>query len=236
VTAPAPTSDDILPLLLARVVFPSFHPLHGQHGEVLGFAVRCRSGIVLFDTGVGEGSDVVDGFYAPERRPLADALADHGVALTEVTAVVNSHLHFDHCGNNHLLPGVPIYAQTEELQAARTPRYTIPEWIDFPGAEYRSVEGEHQVARDVRIVPTPGHTGGHQSLVVHVAGVDRPIVLAGQAIASAAECELLAAGGSVGEGDPPPDPDAYLASAHRLLSLRPRRVHFSHDRAVWSAR
>ena len=225
---------DVLPMLLATVVFPEFHPLAGQRGDVLGFAIRRATGdggLVLYDTGIGEGSGLIDRFYQPIRRPLADALADHGYGLDDITAVVNSHLHFDHCGNNPLLPGIPIYAQTVELDLARTtPRYTVPDWIDFPGAEYRPIDGDHRLASDVRIIATPGHTGGHQSLVVD--GVDGPIVLAGQAIYSRGECERIAEDGNLLEVDES-DPDAYRASASRLLELRPRRVHFSHDAEVW---
>jgi glyoxylase-like metal-dependent hydrolase (beta-lactamase superfamily II) len=222
-------AEDVLPMHLATVVFPERHPLEGQRGDVLVFAVRQPDGLLLYDTGIGEGSGLIDRFYQPVRTSLADALADHGHQLADVTAVVNSHLHFDHCGNNHLLPGVPIYAQATELELARTPRYTVPDWIDFPGAEYRVIDGDQRIATGVHIVATPGHTGGHQSLVLDRA--DGPIVLAGQAIYSRAECEHLAAHGTPGDADP--DSDDSVASANRLLALHPRRVHFSHDKAVW---
>lgn len=228
----APTADDVLPMHLATVVFPQSHPFRGQSGDVLGFAIRHQHGIVLFDTGIGAGNALIDRYYEPVRRSLADALGDHGHQLLDVTAVINSHLHFDHCGNNHLLPGVPIYAQSGELDLARSPRYTVPDWIDFPGAEYRLVDGDAQIAPGIRIIATPGHTGGHQSVVLDQA--DRPIVLAGQAIYSKAECERIAVHGTLTDDDPPPDPVGYLASANRILGLRPQRVHFSHDAAIWN--
>lgn len=228
----APAADDVLPVHLATVVFPENHPLRGQKGDVMGCAIRHKHGIVLFDTGIGAGNAFIDLYYEPVRRSLADALAEHGHQLSDVTAVINSHLHFDHCGNNHLLPGIPIYAQTCELDLGRGPLYTVPEWIDFPGAEYRLVDGDARIAAGIRIIATPGHTSGHQSVVLDYG--DRPIVLAGQAIYSKAECELIAEKGTLSDDDPPPDPDGYLASANRILELRPRRVHFSHDAAIWN--
>ena len=228
----APRADDVLPMHLATVVFPDFHPLRGQTGDVLGFAVRRPRGLLLYDTGIGPGSGLIDRLYQPTRRTLADALADHGHELSEVTEVVNSHLHFDHCGNNHLLPGVPIYAQERELELARTPQYTVPDWVDFPGAEYRVLDGDRRLATGIHIIATPGHTGGHQSLVLDTA--DGPIVLAGQAIYDRAEYEHLAEHGTL-RGEAPSAPDASLASARRILGLRPRRVHFSHDAASWQA-
>lgn len=227
----APRAEDVLAMHLATVTFPESHPLAGQRGDILGFAVRHDGGLVLFETGIGAGSELIDRYYQPDRRSLDDALADHGHALGDVTAVVNSHLHFDHCGNNHLLPGVPIYAQVDELELARTPRYTVPEWIDFPDAEYRPIDGDTRVAPGIQVIATPGHTGGHQSLVLD--GGDAPVVLAGQAIYAKAEYDHIAAHGTLLDDDPPPDPERYLASARRIIELRPRRVHFSHDTAVW---
>jgi glyoxylase-like metal-dependent hydrolase (beta-lactamase superfamily II) len=227
-----PAAEDVLPMRLASVVFPDFHPLRGQQGDVLGFAIRHPRGVVLFDTGIGFGSALIDRFYQPERRSLEEALAEHGHQLSDVTAVVNSHLHFDHCGNNHLLPGVPIYAQSVELELARTPRYTVPDWVDFAGAEYRVIDGDEQVARGIRVIATPGHTGGHQSVVLDVGS--RPIVLAGQAISSKAELETRLRDGTAGDDEATGEGPGYLASVQRLLDLRPRRVHFSHDAESWS--
>jgi glyoxylase-like metal-dependent hydrolase (beta-lactamase superfamily II) len=227
--------DDVLPLHLARVTFPDFHPLRGQTGEVMGFAIRHPGGIILFDTGIGAGNGFIDRHYQPTRHSLEAALERHDHRLADVVAIVNSHLHFDHCGNNPLFPGVPIYAQRGELDAARRPLYTVPDWIDFPGAEYRLIDGEERVAAGVRIVATPGHTSGHQSLVLDGASGGDPIVLAGQAIYSRAEYDHIDRYGSLPDDDPPPDDPAYLVSATQLIELRPRRVHFSHDVEVWSA-
>jgi N-acyl homoserine lactone hydrolase len=123
--------------------------------------------------------------------------------------------------------------QAAEYQAAHGPYYTVPEWIDFDAAEYVVVDGDSRVARGVTVLSTPGHSPGHQSVVFETA--DGAVALAGQAIYSKREYEHLQTAGTVSDEDPPPDPDRYLASARRLMELRPRRVHFSHDLAVWDA-
>jgi glyoxylase-like metal-dependent hydrolase (beta-lactamase superfamily II) len=226
-----PWLEDVLPLHLATVTFPDTHPLRGTTGEVLGFAVRHRRGLVVFDTGIGAGNPLVDRHYQPVRHALEDELARHEHRLDDVTAVVNSHLHFDHCGNNPLFPGVPIYAQAGELEAVRDPWYTVQDWVDFPGVEYRHVDGDAEVEPGMRIVATPGHTRGHQSLVLDSpAG---PVVLAGQAVYSRTELDAIIETGSIPPGDAPPEPEQYLASARRLIELEPRRVHFSHDPEIW---
>ena len=225
--------EDVMPLHLADITFPSWHPLGGQTGQVLAFALRHPTGLILFETGIGSDSQLIDDLYEMSRRDLDAQLRAHGHTLNDVRLIVNSHLHFDHCGNNHRFPGVPIYVQATEYQAAHEPRYTVPEWVDFDDAEYVVLDGDSRVAQGVRVLSTPGHSPGHQSLVFDTA--DGVVALAGQAVYSKAEYEHLAGGGAVSTDDPPPDPDQYLASATRVIELQPRRVHFSHDLAVWEA-
>jgi len=223
--------SDVLPLHLADLTFPDWHPLSGGTGAVLAFALRHPTGLVLFETGVGSGNQFVDDAYQVRQRSIDAALAVHGHDVADVRLIVNSHLHFDHCGNNARFPGVPIYVQAAEYEATREPYYTVPEWVDFDGVEYAVIDGDAQVARGVRVMSTPGHSPGHQSVVF-----DTPegvVVLAGQAVYSKAEYEHLTSTPTVSDDDPPPDPERYLASAARLMQLQPRRVHFSHDTEVW---
>jgi L-ascorbate metabolism protein UlaG (beta-lactamase superfamily) len=61
--------------------------------------------------------------------------ADFDVAGVDI--VVNTHLHFDHCGGNHLFAGRPTYVQRRELDDARSLEdYTIKDWVDAPGVQY----------------------------------------------------------------------------------------------------
>ena len=228
----APLSlEDVIQLHLADITFPASHPLVGEIGQMFGFAIQHPRGLVLFDTGIGLGNQLVDDYYQVAHRSLEAELERHGHRLRDVTAIVNSHLHFDHCGNNLLFPGVPIYVQTTEYESARTPGYTVPEWIDFDGAEYREIDGDSKVAAGVKVIPTPGHTTGHQSVVVETnVGL---VALAGQAVYSKAEFVQIRATGAIPDTDPQPDPERYLASARRLIDLSARRVYFSHDREIW---
>jgi N-acyl homoserine lactone hydrolase len=225
---------DIIALHLADLTFPQHHPLAGRRGLVFAFAVRHRNGVVLVDTGVGSGHPGLDSSYRPVRRPLVAALGEQGLRADDVCLLINTHLHFDHCGGNRLFPRIPICVQAAEYEAARRPRYTIPEWVDFPGARYRQLSGEAEIVPGVKVLPTPGHTPGHQSVVVDTA--EGHVVIAGQAIYSVAEYEHIRETGEIPPGDPPPDPDEYLASARRLIGLRSRRVLFSHDASTWDRR
>jgi N-acyl homoserine lactone hydrolase len=94
--------------------------------------------------------------------------------------VVNTHLHFDHCGGNHLFANKPIYVQRRELEDARSQDdYTIREWVEAPGVRYVPVDGELELLPGLRLLPAPGHTPGTQVVVVETGG--RPVVVAGDA-------------------------------------------------------
>ncbi|MFL5708793.1 MAG: N-acyl homoserine lactonase family protein [Chloroflexota bacterium] len=224
------STTEVVPLFLGEFRFAEDEPWAGEAGVVIGYAIRHRGGVLLFDTGFGFGNDDLDAYYRIEARRVPDALADAGLAVDDVTSVINCHLHVDHAGQNDLFPGIPIYVQPTEWEIAHTTEHTILEWIDFPGADYRLVAGDHEPVPGVRVVATPGHTIGHQSLVVETA--DGDIVLTGQAVYTPGE---WAGDPSAREGrSRAADQAAYDASIARLRSIEPTRVGFAHDRGTWS--
>src|SRR6266487_3180143 len=128
---------------------------------------------VLVDTGMTELHPAVADLD-PRLRPLSKQ--DFDVAGIDV--VVNTHLHFDHCGGNHLFAGRPIHVQRRELDDARSEDdYTIREWVEAPGVRYVPVDGELELLPGLRLVPAPGHTRGMQVIVVGTGG--RPVVVGG---------------------------------------------------------
>jgi N-acyl homoserine lactone hydrolase len=226
------TEVRVIPLLVSEVRLPpeDRELLQRTWWPSYGHAVIHRDGVFLFDNGVGSGNAEIEGTFAPRVRSIEDALAEHGISLTDLTGAANCHLHFDHSGQNARIPhGVPIFVQRTEWAMVHEPDYTVPEWIDVPGLTYEVIDGELDAAPGVRLVPTPGHTAGHQSLVLE--GPDGTVVLAGQAVQSRAEWEGAtepSASGASAARDP-----RYAASVERLRSFRPARVHFAHDPAVW---
>ena len=184
-----------------------------------GYLIDHPAGLLLIDTGMGSH---VDARYQPRPVALPVAL---GSALADIRYVANCHPHYDHCGGNPLLTGRPIFAQRAEPAAARTaPDHTLPELIDAPGVTYSELDGEAEILPGVLVLPTPGHTAGHQSFVVR--RNDGTLVVAGQSHPTASDFAADALAGRAGVGAPPP----WMAT---LLDLDPRRVVFAHDNAIW---
>ncbi|MFJ6808451.1 MBL fold metallo-hydrolase [Streptomyces anulatus] len=200
---------------------------------VLAYLVQHDNGLLLFDTGIGDADPETEAHYRPRRRALQDALSASGIGLADVSMIVNCHLHFDHIGGNPLMGGKPILVQDVELATARRGNYTVGELIDFPGATYEEVAGEIEVWPGIWVIPTPGHTEGHQSLVLRQS--DGTVVLAGQAydFASHFASEQLARHAAL-HGEEPPLPP-YRHWLDRIADFDPRRVSFAHDHSVWEA-
>ncbi len=125
-----------------------------------------------------------------------------------------------------------FYVQRIELDTARAAEhYTLPQLIDPPGLDYEVLEGEAEVLDGVMVIPTPGHTDGHQSVVV--ASGDGTVVVAGQCHDSAtayAADDLALRSRLEGNSKVPVITPAWL---EHLQALDPRRVVFAHDQAVW---
>jgi N-acyl homoserine lactone hydrolase len=203
----------------------------GQRVVVNAWLLRHPDALVIIDTGLAANlpeDDVRE--LRMTRRPIIDALADAGVRATDVELVLNCHLHADHAGGNVEFRGTPILVQPEELAAARQPDYSVADALDLDGGRYEVRGGEHEPLPGVRVVPTPGHSPGHQAVVVDtVAG---RVLLAGQSFRGASEFAMaLTALRLARDGFPePPDYPAWLP---RLVELEAWRVVFGHDTAVW---
>jgi N-acyl homoserine lactone hydrolase len=199
---------------------------------VLGYVLRTPAGVLLFDTGMGQGPPELDDHYRPARIALPAALAAVGLEPADVSVVVNCHLHFDHCGGNPDLAHARIVTQRTELEAARTEQdYTLPHLVAFAGAGYEEVDGEAAVFDGVLVLPTPGHTVGHQSLLVMCS--DGTVVVAGQAHDNATgytSAQLARRAALDGHAAPLPE---FAGWMERIAQLDPRRVLFAHDNSVW---
>src|SRR5689334_458387 len=124
----------------------------GERMPVYVHVIDHPDGRVLVDTGMTELHPAVADLD-PRLLPLSQQDFD----LAGIDIVVNTHLHFDHCGGNHLFAGKPIYVQRRELDDARNEHdYTIREWVNALGVRYVPVDGELELLPGLRLVPAPG--------------------------------------------------------------------------------
>lgn len=171
-------SPTVTPHLVAELL------AEGERMPVYVHVIDHPDARVLVDTGMTRlHAAVAD--MDPRLHPWS-ARADLDPAGIDL--VVNTHLHFDHCGGNHLFAGRPIYVQRRELDDARSrDDYTIREWVEAPGVEYVPVDGALELLPGVRLVPAPGHTRGSQVVVVETDG--RPVVICGDTAVFFAELD-----------------------------------------------
>jgi N-acyl homoserine lactone hydrolase len=134
---------DIQRILLGTFVRPAEETATGDPRveAVYGYLARRDGGLLLLDTGLGIGDAETGDWYRPRRVALPEALGTVGVALEDITVVVNCHLHFDHCGGNPLLAGTPVLCQRRELATAQRGDYTMDHLIDYPGSNYDLLDG-----------------------------------------------------------------------------------------------
>jgi glyoxylase-like metal-dependent hydrolase (beta-lactamase superfamily II) len=108
---------------------------------------------------------------------LLNGIKKHGLDPADITCVVNTHLHWDHCWNNRLFPGKDIYVQKRELEFAADP---IPMQYPYYESEaigleppfrrtmdqYKVVEGDVNLFPGIDLVFLPSHTPGFQGVLV----------------------------------------------------------------------
>lgn len=223
---------NLLPLYLDSVVYPGWHPRFGEVGPVYAFLLESDEYLVLVDTGIGPPHPLIDRLYQPTRRDLPTALAqNNGIALDDISAVILTHLHFDHAGGAQHFHGTPLYVRRQEWEAAQAPNYTIPEFLDFPGANFVLLDGEVELAPGLRLVPTAGHTPGHQAVVLETAA--GRMVIAGQAVETRSEFDGFVATGELRDWAGDGSQTERLPAARRILEFEPAKVWFSHDHESW---
>lgn len=154
--------------------------------------VETGAELILIDTGAGNKEDekfrdIYGLENAGQPTALEDAIRDAGFQPSDVTLVINTHLHFDHAGGDTVgqpdgtivpaFPGVPHWVQqsewefanlqNERVKASYLARNFVP--VEDAGL-FERADGPTAVVPGIHLLPTPGHTPGHQSIWIESNG------------------------------------------------------------------
>jgi len=152
------------------------------------YLIRHAKGLLLWDTGIPDavaampdGMVVANGAITQRRaKTLAAQLVEIGVKPADIAYVAVSHTHGDHVGNVALFPSSTILIQGAEYEWAMS-QPTKPAFAATQ--KFEKLAGDRDVFGDgsVVVLSTPGHTPGHQSLLV-VLPKTGALVLSGDAV------------------------------------------------------
>ncbi|MGD0975826.1 MAG: N-acyl homoserine lactonase family protein [Candidatus Korobacteraceae bacterium] len=139
---------------------------------VICWLIETNEAKVIVDTGTNAPHETAE-HHKPltrtrEQEPafLMDSL---GVNVADIDLVILTHLHWDHCYNNHLFPNAEFLVQREELRYAIAPLPLHAHAYDLPpivGTKYKVIDGDKKLGNGISVVCTPGHTPGFQSVLV----------------------------------------------------------------------
>ena len=161
------------------------------------YLIRHARGWMMWDSGINDRvASMREGFQRSKVSPryrlpkaLRVALAEIGVDPAKVQHVAFSHTHGDHIGNANLFTGATLYIQALEYDVAFGPlaatkwNFEVESYDKLRANKTVKLDGDHDVFGDgsVVIISTPGHTPGHQSLLVRLPK-SGPVILSGDMV------------------------------------------------------
>ncbi len=214
---------------------PSDPPVAASFGSYLIQMSDGRN--VLIDTGFPQEWDPSERFPTLTfEHNIVSALAKLGLQPGDIDILVTTHFDPDHVGMNDAFASAEIVAQRAAYDAARDGEeraaQTREHW-DAPDLRYRLVDGDTEILPGLTVISTPGHTPGHQSVLVRLPNTG-PVLLAIDAVAQASAFRP-------DREDSPLelDPAGAIQSTIKLLDLAEREhvalVVHGHDGAQWAA-
>lgn len=192
------------------------HPGHIKHPNMTFEGTELESAIVPIMT---------------EDDRMENRLSEIGLTPEDIHVVINTHLHFDHSGNNNLFPYARIIIQKQHFEQAKNNPNVFPHrYFMIEDLNYDLIDGEMELLPNISIIRSPGHAIGMQNVVVNLKN-SGTIILAGDSISL--EEHLLD-----NNWDGYEDPKNARISGLRLKEIKDLTggtILFGHDSKQWES-
>ncbi len=157
---------------------------------IIMYLIKGRDKLILVDTGPSDEAWAKQhhhGLIQTEEMKPEKALRNIGIDPADIDFVVNTHLHWDHCFNNHLFKKSKIFVQKSEMQYAICP--LPPHWVYYESYQLGltprwipamdsivAIDGDRELVPGITLVTLPGHTPGMQGVLVDHTANGRTLV------------------------------------------------------------
>lgn len=205
--------------------------------QIWTFLLETTDGPILIDTGMPDSFIHNPNYYKGTRREgrVVPAMTENdsilavlkrvGYRADDIQLLISSHLHLDHAGGNGHFRNSPILIQRAEYDAAMSNDDYSPQECRLPDLKYQIINGDYEVAPRVNILFTPGHSPGHQSVLI-TTEASGPVLLT---IDVAYTRENFENGVPFLSSDPELATKSIQRMHELIKEVRPSVVFFGHD-------
>ena len=167
----------IRPLLLGRMrincsLFTYMMNFHKEiWAPIVSWYIRAGEKNVLVDTGAP--ADVMRKYWYSDYEEIMgfeEALNSVNTSTGEIDLIIQTHLHFDHCGNTPKCRSAEVIVQADELKFSKQPHplflgsYLKGNVLD--GVQFKEVEGDVEILQGIQVFKVPGHSPGTQAVSI----------------------------------------------------------------------
>lgn len=171
---------EIIPLVLGKLPIDKSHMMYftGCGTEivlpVVFFYIKGAEKNILVDSGApAENTEK----YCPvepitEIQSFEEALGKQGLKPEDIDIVIQTHLHWDHCANTAKCTKAKVIVQEDELRFALAPHPVEAGMygVEFlQGVKFQPIKGDTEIVDGIKVLLTPGHTPGGQSVAIETA-------------------------------------------------------------------
>lgn len=170
---------EIIPLVLGNIDVDKSYMAYFMHCgtpltmPVVCFYIRGAPKKILVDTGCP--AEIMAKHWplpSSDIQSFEEALGKQGLKPEDIDIVIQTHLHFDHTGNTLKCTKAKVVAQEDEIRFALAPHPLFAGIYGrdlIRGLNFQPVKGDAEIVEGIKVLFTPGHTPGSQSVAIDTA-------------------------------------------------------------------